>query len=130
MVDRWWNLKVDSLNLTPPPMVPDTATIKEALNFLAQESSDQVPIVDSAGLALLYMQSCRVDFAPIRICNIHLEIAISDSLYACKLQRHQIYLNSIIFQALSANTFFSLKLKMYTKINIYFLLVIKPVRGL
>lgn len=46
---RWWDLKMSSLDLNAPLTVQSTVTIQETLNLLTKEGFDQVPVVDEEG---------------------------------------------------------------------------------
>ncbi|XP_038153063.1 cystathionine beta-synthase-like protein [Cyprinodon tularosa] len=48
----WWNLKVQSLNLSAPLTVLPTVTCQQSIKILKEMSFDQAPVVDEAGVIL------------------------------------------------------------------------------
>uniref|UniRef100_A0A3Q2PU31 Cystathionine beta-synthase n=1 Tax=Fundulus heteroclitus TaxID=8078 RepID=A0A3Q2PU31_FUNHE len=48
----WWNLKVQSLNLSAPLTVLPTVTCQQTIKILKEKSFDQAPVVDDAGVIL------------------------------------------------------------------------------
>ncbi|KAM9327410.1 cystathionine beta-synthase a isoform 2-T2 [Pholidichthys leucotaenia] len=48
----WWNLKVQSLNLSAPLTVLPTVSCQKTITILKEKGFDQAPVVDEAGLIL------------------------------------------------------------------------------
>uniref|UniRef100_A0A8C2FU88 Cystathionine beta-synthase n=1 Tax=Cyprinus carpio TaxID=7962 RepID=A0A8C2FU88_CYPCA len=48
----WWNLKLQSLNLSAPLTVLPTVTCQKTIKILKEKGFDQAPVVDEAGLIL------------------------------------------------------------------------------
>uniref|UniRef100_A0A4W4GN93 Cystathionine beta-synthase n=1 Tax=Electrophorus electricus TaxID=8005 RepID=A0A4W4GN93_ELEEL len=48
----WWNLKLQSLNLSAPLTVLPTVTCQKMIKILKEKGFDQAPVVDEAGLIL------------------------------------------------------------------------------
>lgn len=46
---RWWNLKLQSLNLSAPLTVLPTVTCQKTIKILKEKGFDQAPVVDEAG---------------------------------------------------------------------------------
>jgi len=46
---RWWNLKLQSLNLCAPLTVLPTVTCQKTIKILKEKGFDQAPVVDEAG---------------------------------------------------------------------------------
>lgn len=46
---RWWNLKVQGLNLSAPLTVLPTVTCQKTIKILKENSFDQAPVVDESG---------------------------------------------------------------------------------
>ncbi|CAF98199.1 unnamed protein product, partial [Tetraodon nigroviridis] len=49
---RWWNLKVQGLNLSAPLTVLPTVTCQKTIKILKEKGFDQAPVVDESGLVL------------------------------------------------------------------------------
>ncbi len=49
---RWWNLKLQSLNLSAPLTVLPTVTCQKTIKILKEKGFDQAPVVDEAGWAI------------------------------------------------------------------------------
>lgn len=47
--DRWWNLKLQGLNLSAPLTVLPTVTCQKTIKILKEKGFDQAPVVDEAG---------------------------------------------------------------------------------
>lgn len=48
---RWWNLKVQGLNLSAPLTVLPTVTCQKTIKILKEKGFDQAPVVDESGWA-------------------------------------------------------------------------------
>lgn len=46
---RWWNLKLQGLNLSAPLTVLPTVTCQKTIKILKEKGFDQAPVVDDAG---------------------------------------------------------------------------------
>lgn len=46
---RWWNLKVQGLNLSAPLTVLPTVTCQKTIKILKEKGFDQAPVVDESG---------------------------------------------------------------------------------
>lgn len=46
---RWWNLKLQGLNLSAPLTVLPTVTCQKTIKILKEKGFDQAPVVDEAG---------------------------------------------------------------------------------
>lgn len=46
---RWWNLKLQGLNLSAPLTVLPTVTCQRTIKILKEKGFDQAPVVDEAG---------------------------------------------------------------------------------
>ena len=46
---RWWNLKLQGLNLSAPLTVLPTVTCQKTIKILKEKAFDQAPVVDEAG---------------------------------------------------------------------------------
>lgn len=46
---RWWNLKVQGLNLSAPLTVLPTVTCQKTIKILKENGFDQAPVVDESG---------------------------------------------------------------------------------
>uniref|UniRef100_A0A8P4GH28 Cystathionine beta-synthase n=1 Tax=Dicentrarchus labrax TaxID=13489 RepID=A0A8P4GH28_DICLA len=49
---RWWNLRLQGLNLSAPLTVLPTVTCQKTIKILKEKGFDQAPVVDEAGLIL------------------------------------------------------------------------------
>lgn len=54
---RWWNLKVQGLNLSAPLTVLPTVNCQKTIKILKEKGFDQAPVVDESGL----VWSCSLD---------------------------------------------------------------------
>ena len=46
---RWWNLKLQGLNLSAPLTVLPTVTCQKTIKILKEKAFDQAPVVDERG---------------------------------------------------------------------------------
>lgn len=46
---RWWNLRLQGLNLSAPLTVLPTVTCQKTIKILKEKGFDQAPVVDEAG---------------------------------------------------------------------------------
>lgn len=46
---RWWNLKLQGLNLSAPLTVLPTVSCQKTIKILKEKGFDQAPVVDEAG---------------------------------------------------------------------------------
>lgn len=47
--NRWWNLRLQSLNLSAPLTVLPTVSCQKTIKILKEKAFDQAPVVDEAG---------------------------------------------------------------------------------
>uniref|UniRef100_A0A9J8B1R5 Cystathionine beta-synthase n=1 Tax=Cyprinus carpio carpio TaxID=630221 RepID=A0A9J8B1R5_CYPCA len=64
----WWNLKLQSLNLSAPLTVLPTVTCQKTIKILKEKGFDQAPVVDEAGCVWLAL--CRLILGMVTLGNM------------------------------------------------------------